>query len=137
VNKISVFAVQKKYILEIRKISALARKIFLLLGKNGYSADIYLIGDLEMKRINRTYRKKDKVTNVLSFCEPNDFIGAPSKYKYLGEIYLSMDFIKENQQDLRLMVVHGMLHLLGYDHETAKDRVKMERKERSILSNIR
>ncbi len=135
-NKISVFAVEKKYIRETKKISALSRKIFLLLNKNGYSADIYLVSDATMKKINRTYRKKDKTTNVLSFCEPKNFISVPSRYKHLGEIYLSLDFIKAHKQDLRLMIVHGVLHLLGYDHISDKDRMKMENKERQILDRI-
>ncbi len=135
-NKITVTALDRKFNCYVKPISAIARKIFLLLKKNGYSFDICLVGNSVIRKINRTYRKKDKVTNVLSFCEPENFIGAPSKYKYLGEIYLGLDFIKANNQDLKLMITHGTLHLLGYDHETEKDRVKMEKKERLILSNM-
>ena len=135
-NKITVTALDRKFNCYVKPISAIARKIFLLLKKNGYSFDVYLVGNSVIRKINRTYRKKDKVTNVLSFCEPENFIGAPSKYKYLGEVYLGLDFIKTNGQDLKLMIVHGVLHLLGYDHETRKEMTVMESKEQSILKNI-
>lgn len=135
-NKITVTALDRKFNCYVKPISAIARKIFLLLKKNGYSFDICLVGNSVIRKINRTYRKKDKVTNVLSFCEPKNFIGAPSKYKYLGEIYLGLDFIKTNGQDLKLMIVHGVLHLLGYDHETRKEMTVMESKEQSILKDI-
>lgn len=132
-NKVAVLSLDKKYKSDAKKISALARKVFLLLKKNNLAADIYLIGNRTMRKLNRTYRKKDKATNVLTFCEPKKFINAPSKYKYLGEIHISPDFIKSRRQDMNLIVVHGMLHLLGYDHKTAKERMAMEKKERLLL----
>ena len=135
-NRITVIDLDKKYNREAKKISALSRKIFLLLKKDGFSADIYLVGNSLMRKLNRTYRKKDKSTNVLTFCEPEKFINAPSRYKYLGEIYVSLDFIKKHNQSLSLMIVHGILHLLGYDHETVKERVLMEKKEDWLTKNI-
>ena len=135
-NKIEITPLNKGYKSEIRKISALARKIFLLLKKDGYSADIYLADNQTMRKINRIYRKKDKSTNVLSFCEPVDFVRAPSRYEYLGEIYIGVDYIRAHKQDFSLMVAHSILHLFGYDHETTKDRVKMEKKEASLLVRV-
>jgi probable rRNA maturation factor len=60
----------------------------------------------------------------------------PDAVRHLGEIYISPDFIKKHQQSLAHMVVHGILHLLGYDHETEKDRLKMEAVENSLLEKI-
>jgi len=135
-NKVAVLPLDKKYKSDVKKISALARKVFLLLKKNNLAADIYLVGNWTMRKLNRIYRKKDMETNVLTFCEPKKFVNIPSKYKYLGEIYISPNFIKNYRQDINLMVVHGMLHLLDYNHKTVKERIAMEKKERLILGKI-
>ncbi len=135
-NKISVFATNKKFNFDKKNVSAIARRVFLLLKKDGYKVDFYLVGDNFIKKINRIYRKKNATTNVLSFCEPKDFVGAPSRFKYLGEIYINPDFIYKNHQDEKLMVVHGILHLFGYDHEYLKERLKMEKKEMALIKKI-
>ncbi len=135
-NKISVIVANKKFNSDKKNISAVARRVFLLLKKDGYRVDFYLVDDDFIKKLNRVYRGKNKTTNVLSFCEPKDFISAPSKLKYLGEIYINPDFIVKNNQDNKLMVVHGVLHLFGYDHEYLKERLKMEKKESDLLRMI-
>ena len=74
----------------------------------------------EMRRLNREFRVKDKVTDVLSF--------APSEEGSLGELVFSLDVIERQarqhgltkHQELGYMVLHGVLHLLGYDHETSE-----------------
>jgi len=135
VNKIFVYFSQKKFEKEAKRIFSLAQKIFLLLKKNGLSVEIFLVSDFEIKKINKKYRNKNKATNVLSFCQPKDFVLAPLK-KHLGEIYLAPNYIKKNKQDIKLMLVHGILHLLGYDHIKEADRIKMEEKEKSLLKKL-
>ena len=81
-----------------------------------------------MKRWNRTYRGKNRPTDVLSF----RFNGSSS---YLGDIAISPAIARSNavangrtlQNELRILILHGVLHLLGFDHE--KDRGEMVRKE--------
>ena len=135
-NKIIVSSLDKKFKPEAKKISAKVRKIFLLLKRDGYSADIYLAGDKIMRKLNKNFRNKNKATNVLSFCEPKNFVNAPSKHNYLGEIYIGPNFIKTHKQDINLMVVHGVLHLFGFDHVVSKDRKRMEKEEIAILSKL-
>lgn len=135
-NRIAVTALDKKFGPEAKKISALARKFFLAFKKSGLAADIYLVGNRTMRKLNRVYRKKDKPTNVLSFLEPKGFVNAPSRYRFLGEVYLGPDFIKSHGQNINLMAVHGLLHLVGYDHKTAKERKAMEKRERLVLNRL-
>jgi len=91
--------------------------------------DVFLVDAQAMRKLNRKYRKKDKSTNVLSFPTPLYF---PADT--LGEVYLDPKYIERHKEDLALMLVHGVLHILGYDHEKKNDRIKMEKKEARLLS---
>jgi len=101
--------------------------------KNGM-VELHIITDREMQTINKKTRGKNEATNVLSF----ESFGFPraDKKNYLGEVYLAPDFIKGKKQDIELLAVHGVLHLLGYTHEEKRDRIMMERVEDEILSFI-
>ena len=89
--------------------------------KNKY-VEVYLVGDQFMKK------------NVLSFPAPKDFPRPDIKnYESLGEIYLNPLYIKANNEDFVFMLVHGFLHLLGYNHKIREDAAKMEAKEQEII----
>lgn len=86
---------------------------------------IGIIGDEEIKKINKTYRNKDEVTDVLSFEDG----GSDKDKRYLGEILIAYKFVKERAkinggdlaEDLGLMLRHGLMHLLGYNHQQMKE----------------
>lgn len=90
------------------------------------SLTLRVIDPDEMQTLNRTYRHKDKPTNVLSFHNDDE--------DYLGDIALcaaviateATDQEKTLEEHWAHMVVHGILHLLGYDHETAGEAAVME-----------
>jgi probable rRNA maturation factor len=99
----------------------------------------------EQQRLNRDYRGKDAPTNVLAF--PAWSLGAeiPSGVPVLlGDVVLAIETIarEAKEQDkpladhLRHLVVHGVLHLLGYDHNTCTEAAVMESQERSILAEL-
>lgn len=94
--------------------------------------DLFLVDSETMRKLNRKYRNKNKSTNVLSFQTPLHF---PADT--LGEVYLDPKYIEKKGEDLVFMLVHGVLHILGYDHVKERDRISMERKEKSLLSKIR
>jgi probable rRNA maturation factor len=96
--------------------------------------EVYLVTNSQMCAINKATRGIGKTTNVLSF-ETHGFPRA-DKHNYLGEVYLAPEFIKKQKQDIELLAVHGMLHLLGYTHEEKRDRIVMEGVEDEILSFI-
>ena len=84
-----------------------------------------------MRRLNKQFRGKDRPANVLSFVKPRGFPG-----ETLGEVYLGPVYIQKNAEDLDLMLVHGVLHILGFDHRKKSDRIVMEKKERQLLKVI-
>jgi len=117
----------QKYKKEMEKM---AGRLADFLPKKG-EIDVYLISSGRMRHLNKMFRKKDKPTNVLSFQKPKNFPG-----KQLGEVYLDPFYIKKHKEDLTLMLVHGVLHILGYDHKKRNDRIIMEKKEARLLSEI-
>jgi probable rRNA maturation factor len=88
-----------------------------ILGKK-YDLNIYFVGDKKMKAINSQYRKKDYVTDILSF-----------PYEDFGEIYFCINkviqkaksFNTTTENYLQYLFVHGMIHLLGHDHGDKMD----------------
>jgi len=118
--------------------------------KGKVEATISVIGDRKMRQLNREYRSIDAPTDVLAFSytldtgRPREFITPPSKYLNLGDVVISYPQLldraaKENTMvdDMAMqLVVHGVLHLLGYDHEKPQEAAAMESLEDTALSTI-
>ena len=102
---------------------------------------IKIVDENEMIHLNHSYRHKNKATNVLSF--PSQ-LPEPFKGDHLGDIAIcaavvekeALDQKKESESHWAHMVVHGVLHLLGYDHEIEEDAIKMEALETEILHSL-
>ena len=97
----------------------------------------------EMRTLNREYRQQDKVTNVLSFPAAG-IDGLPAEAsQVLGDIVVCAERVAEEARDRGKpaadhwahLLVHGTLHLLGYDHDANEDAVVMERLETRILAD--
>jgi probable rRNA maturation factor len=93
------------------------------------TATVILCSDYVIRKLNKQYRKKDRPTDVLSFP-----FGDPD---LLGEIYISLQRAKIQarkygltyEEELKRLLIHGLLHLMGYDHHNENDRMIMEEKE--------
>ncbi len=119
--------------------------------KGEVRVDISVIGDRKMRSLNREFRNIDKPTDVLSFSfemadsKIKKFVNPPDPaFLSLGDVIISYPQLleraaKENMlvDDMtNLLVVHGILHLLGYDHEKPQEALLMEKLEDQILSEI-
>ena len=95
---------------------------------------IRIVGAAESRKLNRTWRGKDKPTNVLSFAADHELgvlaICAPVVAREAREQG------KQPAAHWAHMVVHGVLHLLGYDHENDRDAARMEAREAKILAQL-
>ena len=106
------------------------------------SASILLTDDLYMKEINKKWRKLEKATNVLSF--PVNKQIKEEDYFFIGDIVLSYETIlsecklrKKSFKDHFLhLLVHGFLHLLGYNHDNKRNEKEMEKLEVNYLSKL-
>lgn len=107
-------------------------------GKKGGSLTVLLTGDSALRQLNREFRGLDQPTNVLSFP------AAANPENYLGDIAIAHGVTarearetgKEFADHAAHLVVHGVLHLLGYDHETVAGAKIMEPLETAILSEL-
>lgn len=107
------------------RIERAAGRVLRLLGFSRADISIHCIGETKMRRLNRIFRGKDCPTDVLSF---GDF-GSPKKgYADLGDVFLCIPYIRRQarrclvsyEEELFRMCIHGILHALGYDHDTKK-----------------
>ena len=106
------------------------------------AVSVLFAGDTRLKELNSQYRGQDKPTNVLSF--PAGEMPAPLDEAVLGDLVLGFETIarEANAADLTLenhlshLLVHGYLHLLGYDHETEAEATEMEALEVAILKTL-
>ncbi len=117
-----------------RKIKEMCKEVLKALGLDGVELSLLLTDDEEIRKLNRTYRQKDKPTDVLSF---------PMDEEVLGDVVISIeraqsDALEEGKGlDLKMaeLLVHGILHLLGYDHvRGGRQARKMRLKEEELLS---
>jgi probable rRNA maturation factor len=124
-----------------------AARLALLRGEapGGAVVDITLTDDDEQRALNRTWRGKDAPTNVLAFPAADLSLPVPPGAPLLlGDVVLAFETVHREaaEQDktlgdhLRHLVVHGVLHLLGYDHENAAEAEIMEAREIAILSEL-
>ncbi len=101
--------------------------------------------DRLLQELNRTYRHKDRPTNVLAFPQSPTYAGEPAS-TMLGDVIVSLPTAAREAHDLNqsleervvYLLLHGILHLLGYEHEgSAAQRRRMEALEQEVLAHLR
>jgi probable rRNA maturation factor len=104
------------------------------------SVTVQLVSDQTMARLNRKFRQKRGPTDVLSF--PANGARPARKAQYVGDIAISPETARRNARrfsrslpaELRILILHGMIHLAGFDHET--DHGEMDRLERRLQERL-
>src|SRR5277367_6803975 len=140
---------QKSVRVKMRALQRFLANVIQELGLEKESVAVCLISDAEMTRLNGQYRNKRRTTDVLSF--PAEERRRPSSLRsgirklrgsFLGDIAISPVVAQRNartfgrrfEDELRILTLHGVLHLLGYDHET--DRGEMSRVEKRLRRRL-
>jgi probable rRNA maturation factor len=119
--------------------------------KAGAKAEVGIVvtGQEMVQQLNRSYRGQDEPTDVLAFSTRDEangprFILAPDGLSHLGEVIISYPqaLIQAGEHDhslekeLSILLIHGLLHLLGYDHEKSDARRRMQSREKELLELI-
>jgi probable rRNA maturation factor len=136
---------QKKQKLAATKLKAQLTKLLGTLNLPEAELSVLFVGDRAMRTLNQQYRGKDRTTDVLSFALQE---GRFNKVQpnMLGDIVISVPTAGQQavdagltlQQELERLLVHGLLHLVGYDHERGAAHARsMQTKERSLLKRLR
>lgn len=124
-------------------LQTLARQILNLAGAEpGSALSLQLTGDETLQRLNREYLGIDAPTDVLSF--PVPFDNPESGSPYLGDILISLPTAARQaetaghtlQEEVTLLLVHGILHLLGHDHAEPEEKAAMWRQQDEILASL-
>ena len=104
--------------------------------------NIIFVDNNYIHELNKNYRNVDRPTDVISFALEDGGMVNASEYRMLGDIYISIDKAKEQAieyghsflRELSFLSVHGLLHLLGYDHMTKEDEKVMFGLQEEILN---
>jgi probable rRNA maturation factor len=106
------------------------------------SLTLYITNDAEIRKLNRQFHATDTPTDVLSF--PTNMYGRSAERPYIGDIIISYERARVQARaarwriadELDLLAVHGILHLLGYDDLAPRARAKMWKRQAEILGNV-
>ena len=146
------FPLKKKFVKEMTNwlpiISGFILKDLKKCGAGHLYLNLMICGDHKVQRLNREYRNKDKTTDVLSFPVYENLRGGKEQLfgpVDLGDIVVSWpvvlkqakEFKVTNEQELIHLFVHGVLHLMGFDHELSrKEEIIMEKYEQELVKKI-
>jgi len=102
--------------------------------------NVVFVNDLYIRALNKSYRDKDEPTDVLSF----NYGNKQGEEGIVGEVYISVETAKRQAKEYKKsladelvkLLVHGLLHVHGYDHEKSEDYKKMYKVEKNVLGDI-
>ena len=138
---------QRKYAADLPALRAYVRSLKQILGLGGREFNVCLVADREMARLNAAYRSTPRPTDVLSFPWKGSQNGKGlrgSEFNgFLGDVAVSVETARRHASreghstlnEIRWLVLHGVLHLLGYDHE--RDRGEMTQLEHALRERLR
>jgi probable rRNA maturation factor len=145
VNRVGIHAEEVPLPYWTGSLTAFALEVLDSLGKTGWDLSILLCNDAYIRSLNLRYRAKDEPTDVLSFSLGETFPGEEGVTWYLpGDIVISLETLEENaryfqineDEELRRLVIHGILHLDGMDHEDNDPAQPMLKFQEELLAGL-
>jgi probable rRNA maturation factor len=140
--KIQIDNNQNRIKIDKRKIRSATIILLKHLDCTDKEISLSFVNDETIKQLSKQYLNKDKPTNVLSFSLQEGEFGSINPH-ILGDIVISVDTAKTDasksahtfEQEINLLILHGLLHLLGYNHEntTEEETKKMQKKEKDLF----
>ena len=132
---------QRRHFVSVSRLRKFVSLLSRRLRVDSYSFSIVLVSDRAIRRLDRDFRNQNKPTDVLSFPTGPDDVPHLDK-PGLGDIIISVETARRQafarhhslERELCVLVIHGLLHLLGYDHEV--DRGEMRRKELKLQREL-
>ncbi len=130
-------------------LQAFAEKVLTLAGAGpDTEAGVVITGQEQIRELHREYMDEDTPTDVLSFPmlegDSGDFVVAPDGLRHLGEVIISypqaelqsQEHGHSTKREVAILLIHGMLHLLGYDHAEPDEEQKMRAREAELLEKV-
>ena len=141
-NQIGIFNQTGQEVPQLDLVKKVLKKAMKIEHLKNTSFNLILVDDSYIHELNKTYRKIDRVTDVITFAlEDDDKCLLPKGQRVLGDIYISIDTAERQakeyghglDRELCFLAVHGFYHLLGYDHMNEKDEKIMFQKQEEVL----
>jgi probable rRNA maturation factor len=138
----------RKYRLSLRKMEKTAEALLAAVGEAEAALSISFVGDAAIRRLNREHRERDRPTDVLSFpmYDPRELRRKQTEpgERLLGDIVISVETAKRQAvaydatllEEIHRLLIHGLLHVMGHDHEKPGEKRRMEAEERRLAAVI-
>ncbi len=147
---ISIRNTQRKIKIDLKQLKKDAQTILDALDYSDFDLGILLTSNATMRRYNKEYRSMDKPTDVLSFLYHPDLkpgkriVVKSDEDKNLGDLIIAPEYVMQDlptwnttfENHLQRLLVHGICHLLGYDHIKERDYTQMHKKEMELLKKL-
>lgn len=142
-NNIEIFNETNEVIVEIESLNDFINYSVNYLKIDNPVFNIIFVNNEKIKEINKNYRNIDRETDVISFALEDDKTFNTDKFRFLGDIYISIDKAKSQaieyghslKREICFLSIHGLLHLLGYDHMNEEEEKVMFNLQEEILNN--
>lgn len=141
-NEFEIINNTEEQIKELEQVKDLVEFALKYQNINNAIFNIIIVNDKEIHEINKIYRNKDSVTDVISFALEDDESFIQTDFRVLGDIYVCLNKAKKQAEEyghsflreISFLTIHGLLHLLGYDHMTKEEEEVMFNLEEMILN---
>jgi probable rRNA maturation factor len=143
---VSIRNIQKKLTINTNRLRRSLKRLLKELNIEDHEVSVLIVDDEQITKINRDYLDRDRSTNVISFAMTEGFSGNIHP-EMLGDIILSAETALRDatnsglpfNDEMEFLLIHGLLHLLGYNHEntTQKETQRMKRMERKLFYHLR
>lgn len=141
-----MFEIINETSLEVKEIATIQQLLEFVIKKEKLENCIFniiLVDNDYIHKLNKEYRHIDRPTDVISFAL-EDYQDVTYEFRLLGDIYISLDKVLEQSKEyghsylreLAFLTVHGLLHLLGYDHMEKEDEIVMFKRQEEILNEF-
>lgn len=142
-NTIEFFNETKDVVFEEKELKKLIKHALKCVNLDNVEFSVIFVDNKAIKKLNKDYRKIDMETDVISFALEDYKPVIYDKIRVLGDIYISIEKAKEQAntynhsylRELSFLMIHGFLHLLGYDHMNKEDEEIMILKQKEILDS--
>jgi probable rRNA maturation factor len=129
---------QRRVRVSLPRLRRLARRVLAAVGRSDSDVHVSVVGDRDIRSLHARYLGRRRATDVMAF----NLDGGPASSLLLGEVVISADTALRQSRRVRvpvaleidLLLVHGILHLAGWDDHTPADALRMHEREREILS---
>ena len=141
-NEFEIINNTEEEIKELEQVKDLVEFALKYQNINNAIFNIIIVSENEIHEINKIYRNKDSVTDVISFALEDDESFIQTDFRVLGDIYVCLNKAKKQAEEyghsflreISFLTIHGLLHLLGYDHMTKEEEEIMFNLEEMILN---